>query len=362
MALVVIVLMFGLLGTFYLQKRLENRTTRSLSLEGAPLLPSQTFSSPKKISTSPCENFYKMVCQNLDETRDPTGSVIRDAEGEKQALRLTKQLIQAHPDWESNQIDEEVVKVIFNFKNRVRIESAYRWVQHSIERFVDRQPAKIFSPLEKRQIKSRLRRTKLQLPPPASVYADEPDLLTKNEVYYERTIDGQLRLRVGGAFMFIAKSWFNIIFTMGHELAHSIDPCEMRAARLSFPAYDHLTACFLTHGLIATRKTRSECGENDQLSETFADWVAAQVTAEALTLFSTEFHGQQIVNAVRNSVRDLCEQNEDDEEGEFDQEFHPSPQVRIEKIFGRNPAIRNVLGCRTTPLVPTYCTLGDVKL
>ena len=40
----------------------------------------------------------------------------------------------------------------------------------------------------------------------------------------------------------------------------------------------------MAEGLVARRESRTECGQRDQLSETFADWIAVQVTAEALAV------------------------------------------------------------------------------
>lgn len=302
-----------------------------------------------------CQNIYRLVCQKTPSTNDPTGTVRSDIEGEKLALRLYADIIHAHRDWHIDQIDEEMAIQTFTPAKRGRIEAAFRLAKSTIEKFIDQQASSVFTRREKQLIKTRLKKTKLELPPPASIYSDEPDLLTKNEIYYERTSDGKMRLRVGGAYVFLAKSWFNILFTLAHELAHSIDPCEIRAARLSFPAYNYLAACFIQNGLIATRIDRSECGANDQLSETFADWMAVQVTASALKDFATEFHGPQIVDAARNSVRDLCEQ--DSQQNDIGTEFHPSPSVRISKIFGDNPQIRSLLGCEGEPIGPAYCTL-----
>jgi hypothetical protein len=310
-------------------------------------------------SASLCQNIYRLVCQKssgTNITHDPTGSVRSDVEGEKLALSLYADIIHAHRDWTIDQIDEEMAIQTYTPARRGRIESAFRWVKNNIEQFINQQSSSVFTAHEKQIIKARLKKTKIELPPPASIYSDEPDLLTKNEVYFERTHEGKTRLRVGGAYLFIAKSWFNIVFTLAHELAHSIDPCEIRAMRLSFPAYDQLTACFLQNSLIATRNDRSECGANDQLSETFADWLAVQVTANALQLYSTEFHGLQIIDAARNSVKDLCEQEADS--NDIGTEFHPSPAIRISKIFGNNPAIRSLLGCQAEPIMgPAYCTL-----
>ena len=301
-----------------------------------------------------CGNLYRAICRKTGVTRDPTGVVKSDLEGEIEALRLYEGLIREHPDWNSEQIDDALVSSIFTPKRRARMESAFKWVLHTILQVIHQEPA--FSSSEKKAIRQRLKKTQLQLPPPAALYEDEPDLFTKNDVFYERTVGGEMRLRVGGAFLFSSKSWFNLIFTFAHELAHSIDPCEIRSVQLSFPAYDRLSACFAQSGWIAMRRDRRECEVNDQLSETFADYIAVKVVAIALRTFATEFRGPQLMGAVINSVRDLCEQ--DQSLDEVDTTDHPSPEIRIERLFGENPDIRAVLGCGPVPVSaskPEYC-------
>jgi hypothetical protein len=56
------------------------------------------------------------------------------------------------------------------------------------------------------------------------------------------------------------------------------------------------------------------------------------------------------MNSVVNSVRDLCEPGESptDTDG-----YHPPTSIRIDKIFGRNPEIREILGCERNTM--TYC-------
>jgi hypothetical protein len=301
---------------------------------------------------------FRSVCQRRGESRDPTGVVHSDAEGELQALRAQRDIIRAHKDWTSEQVDEELVRAIFTPKRRARIESTYAWVEKSIEAFIDRQPDAVFGAAEKKTLKRRVRATSLQLPPPASVYADEPDLFTKNDVFYERAANGGMRMRVGGAYLLSAKSWFNVVFTLAHEFGHSIDPCELKVAKISIPAYRPLAACFIKQGVIAAPPDRQECGENDQLSETFADWIAVQVVSEALAHYATEFHDAvSLTNAAANSVRDLCEQ----EEGEFETLLHPSPEIRIERIFGRNPSVRRTLGCEDTVPETPYCDFSYIE-
>jgi hypothetical protein len=183
---------------------------------------------------------------------------------------------------------------------------------------------------------------------------DEPDIMTKNEVFYERLLNGVMRLRVGGAYLLANRSWFNLVFTLSHELAHAIDPCEIRAALLSFPAYANLSACFFQQKWIVLSKSRVECGENDQLSEIFADWIAVKLTAEALKVFSTEFDQNQIRRAAKNSVRDLCEQ--EDDPLEIDTQFHPHPRIRIGIILGYQSEIRSLIGCETVATTTHYCS------
>ncbi|MCM2276500.1 MAG: hypothetical protein NDJ89_00295 [Oligoflexia bacterium] len=300
-----------------------------------------------------CRNIHKAVCQKKGVTRDPTGTVRPDIEGEIQALRAYEEIIRAHPDWTSEQVDEELVRAIYTPKARARLQSAFEWVRKNLEKQIQRQPDGVFTQAHKQALRRRIQRTVLELPPPMSVYADEPELFTKNDVFYERLQDGRLRLRVGGAYILSAKSWFNFIFTLAHELAHAIDPCELRSEGLAIPAYDRLSECFLANGLIASREYRTECGSHDQLSETFADWIAARVAADALRAFATEFEVPALKAAITNSVRDLCEQ--DDPQSELDTQFHPAPEIRIDRIFGRNPQIRTLLGCAPPTGGPEYC-------
>lgn len=290
-----------------------------------------------------CKDIYQVVCHKQGLHRDPTGSVRPDVEGEILALRNYQDIVHLHPNWSSEQVDQEFVDQIYTHKLRERIVGAYRWVRHTLILWINQQPDSVFNAHEKRVLRTRLRKTELDLPTRENPYKDEPDLLTKSDVLYEGLNSGRMRLRVGGAYPLAAKSWFNIVFTMAHELAHAIDPCEIRNEGLPFQSYRHLSTCFLQSGLIALRDTRMECGRNDQLSETFADWVAAQISGEALRTFSTEFKGPQLLAAVVNSVRDLCE--EEDDWIEEDVELHPPARVRINGIFGRNPKVRELLGC-----------------
>lgn len=296
-----------------------------------------------------CENFHKAICdQRTGAHIDPSGRVYSDFEGEKTALTLLEEIVKKYPDLTSEQASDQLVTQIYTHNRVRRLQAAFSWVQSRIINFINSQTDTVFTKKEKKLLKARIEAVRLQLPPPSTTYADEPDLYTKSDVFYERLSDGATRMRVGGAFLLSSDSWFNLVFTMAHEFAHSIDPCELRTTRSAIPAYDRLSACFLENGLIEARKTRSECGQDDQLSETFADWVAVQISVEALKHYATEFDRAQLFMAAANSVRDLCE-DDSFELGDF--QYHPKPEIRIDRIFGRNPKIREILGCNA-PLSP----------
>ncbi len=318
-----------------------------------PPLPSRGPASLSDRQGFSCERVLEYVCQERGEVHDPTGSVIDDAEGERQAVEIYAELREDNPEWDQRRLEDELVATIYTPARLRRVRAAFDWVVDAMIRYIERQPEESLRGKEKAWLIGRVRRLKLDVPPPSTVYADEPDLYTKNDVFYERLGNGTTRLRVGGAYLLTAKSWFNLVFTLAHETAHAIDPCEIRSARFPVPAYDRLSACFLQQGLIETRRTRSECGANDQLSETFADWVAVQLTSEALTSLATEFPGRELLHAVTNSVRDLCD---DPDARHFSSEQHPRAEVRIERIFGHHPAIRDLLQCGPTPMpTPQYC-------
>jgi uncharacterized protein YecE (DUF72 family) len=299
-----------------------------------------------------CEKLYDATCGHREVIQDVTGAVQSDARGEIEALRLYEKIIHDHPLFTSDQVDEALVNLIYTDRRRQRLHQVFDWVSERVQKLVENQPITIFSVREKHDLLDRLKTTTLQLPPPAKVYANELDLFTKLDVYYERTSPTTGTIRVGGAYVLTARSWFNRVFTFAHELAHSIDPCEMKP--LKIPAYERLTSCFVKTNVIKPRKKDNQCGESDQLSEAFADWVAASITAEALNSYSGKFKNfQDVTDAVMNSVRDLCDQ---DGGAEQNLQAYPSARTRIGVIFSQLPAIQTLLGCENKT-IPVYCSL-----
>lgn len=305
-------------------------------------LPSQ--SPPKKESglhEAYCNNAHTATCKGAWPSRDPTGIVRADVTGEVRALRYMRNLIRENPSWTSEQVQERLAEIIYSEKRRQRVQEGFLWVITAFKKFINEQPESAFSLEEKQAIVERLSRLTLELPPPASVYADAADLITKNTVYYERTPSDELRLRMGGAYLLSTTSWYNIVFTFSHEIAHAIDPCEAKQAGIFPAAYQGLVDCFVEGGWVSAE--RSSCGPDEQISEVFADWVAAELVGRAIAENSHNYSAEQKTKAAINATRDLCEQAPAADL--ISLKFHQSPEFRVGTIMGENPMVREALSC-----------------
>lgn len=305
-----------------------------------------------------CNLPYKTICSQAGVVSDPTGEVKKDVTGEVKALRIFEEIVREHPDWKRDQIDEALAARIYTPKRLERIKNAEQWVKKTLIQILNKQPNYIFSDSDKKLLIDRLHRIELELPPPASLYADERELLTKNDVFFESSSGGKIKMRVGGAYILAVKSFFNMVFTIAHEFGHSLDPCELKKNNIQIPIYETIEQCFVQQGWVQVRPDRVYCGKFDQTSEVFADWIAVQVTSIALKTLTVDYSQQAKSHALVNSVKDLCEQDED--EDELNLETHPHPKIRIKKIFFGNPKIREILSCRPSSFKSQYCGLDFI--
>jgi hypothetical protein len=331
--------------------------------EAVPATPAPSPTAPtdseigKALAQAYCKNAFAVVCANPTRaTSDPTGKVDLEIRSEVRALRVLRRIIGAHPEWSLNQVEEELAKNLYTETRVKRIQSAFTWVREQLVAIIERQPESVFDDAEKAILRGRLNRLELNLPPPASVYADAADVLTKNVIYYERTPADVLRMRVGGAYLLNISSWFNLVFSMAHEFSHAIDPCEMEISGVVPRTYAKLVACFARSGWVPP--DRAKCGENEQVSEVFADWMAGEVLSAALTNSDHEYTLQQKVQSAVNSVRDLCEEAVGIDVLTF--QNHPTPEIRIGQLFGGNAKIRKVVGCAPTSHAAPSCEFETV--
>ena len=310
-----------------------------------------------KIRINPCVDLHSYVC-TLVRAEDPTGDVRHDSEGEVEVLRIYENIIRTNRHLSQAKVDELLVRKVYTPERVKRIRDLFAKAKDHLLKFIDSQPFQALSEVDKGTLRSRVERVVLELPPPAAIYADEPDLFTRNDVYYERTSEGALRIRMGGALLFTVRSQFNLAFTLSHELAHSIDPCELRADKIDILSYHGLAECFGS----PLDTLASECSPHGKLSEVFADWAATHVVAEIISEAAVNFTPSQVRSAIFNTVRDLCREDDDDES---DSEAglassHPNVAYRVNRIFAQHPRIRKLMGCRdmagpALPGVPSYC-------
>jgi len=310
-----------------------------------------------RMRINPCNDLHSYVC-TLASAEDPTGDVRRDAEGEVDVLRIYENIIRTNKRLSPQKVDEILVRKIYTPERTKRIRALFDRVRSALLKFIDSQPFQALTEADKDILRRRVEQVRLELPPPASVYADEPDLFTRNDVYYERTSEGIVRIRIGGALLFTVRSEFNLAFTLAHELGHAIDPCELRSDKIDILSYRGLAECFgAPMDTIA-----SECSAHGKLSEIFADWVATHVVAEILSVAASKFTPIQMRSAVYNTVRDLC-RDEYDETADVEaglSSSHPNVAYRVNRIFAQHPTVRKLLACRDTngpelPGVPSYC-------
>lgn len=310
-----------------------------------------------RLGVNACVDLHTYVC-SLVRAEDPTGDVRRDAEGEVDVLRIYENIIRTNRRLTSRQVDEILVRKVYTKDRTKRIRKLFNESKEHLLRFIESQPFRALSQRDKEILRARIEKVSLELPPPAAVYADEPDLFTRNDVYYERTPDGIVRIRIGGALFFTVRSQFNLAFTLAHELAHAIDPCELRADGVDILSYRGLAECFGS----PAESIALECSSSGKLSEIFADWVATHVVADVLADAAPAFTRSQIRSAVFSTVRDLCYDDSDVEAASAAglASSHPNVAFRVNRVFAQHPVIRKLLSCKDTtgptlPGVPSYC-------
>ncbi|MEK7691407.1 MAG: hypothetical protein AAB425_10355 [Bdellovibrionota bacterium] len=296
-----------------------------------------------------CDDAFREVCIPSS-LQDPTGVVDNVPIGEAAIERIRTRIAAENPE-DPAEARRRLIEEVYSPARLQRAEAAFRWVKGAIlDEIESWAKSRRINARERRLIARRIKQVSLEFPDPKyPIYgADDVDIALLDELDFQGT-----KVRVGGAYLIRVNSWFNLVFTLAHELAHAIDPCELLADGLRLPVLDRISACFDRSGWIALRKTRKSCDQDDQLPEVFADWIATRVTAQALEIFAQEFHGNQVAAAVANSVRDLCD---DDTPGPNAREVHhhPTAEMRINRIFATHPTVRGLLGCVPSSLQP-YC-------
>lgn len=304
-----------------------------------------------------CSKSYDAICK-APPVADPTGETSLDYRGEIRALRVLRRIVRTNPGWTTEQIENELVARIYTQERKDKLNRIFDGVRREVVELINQHSSQVFSAADKEVLINRISKVKLELPENRETYSDATDLYTKSEIYYERSHLGDLRVRVGGAYVLNTSSEFSIIFTMAHELAHSIDPCEIHhGPPMNYGAYNGLVQCFVENQWL--KQDEAQCGNKDKTSEVFADWLGSEILARAIRKRTT-YSLQDKVNAAVNAVRDLCDDSSGFEKVNLD--YYPTDIVRVKGIFARNGLLRKELQCTTAPQPKPYCRFEVPKV
>ena len=129
----------------------------------------------------------------------------------------------------------------------------------------------------------------------------------------------------------------SLAFTIGHELAHSIDATEDR-----FPEpYERMKSCYnQLQGSSGQFETRGP--------EITADFWGSQILSERLR--ADNITGSEVIRALALATDEFCAFNED--------QVYPSGRARLDLTIGRDPHVRQALGCGAPTKEAPVCTIA----
>ena len=213
------------------------------------------------------------------------------------------------------------------------------------------------------------------------------DMLVPNAFY---SPNSNSLLYCGGS-IFQSDSEFEIVDTLAHELAHSIDPCniadgpadvgfkfkseDLLKQEVEYPL-SNILQCLRTKESISAKNYRLEdkkpatadasdtandtapnfC-DDDQVGESFCDWIAA----ETLPRYMEKNHKltrEQYRLGYMNAFKPICiirtEKMREEREKPGERSDHPMIEDRINRILAVNPKVREQMGCSASTS-PIYC-------
>ena len=196
-----------------------------------------------------------------------------------------------------------------------------------------------------------------------------PALNSKN-AFYER---GANEIGVcTGHFSKQSLDELELVATIAHEISHSLDPCSLKPdsnETSKFAAFDPVIQCLRSSNSAGARNKTLELFSNmtsvpgcpscpvpkpnfcydDQITESFADWLAAEVVAKYIEKYQ-RFTAEQYRDAYSRVLAGLSFTSPITG---FD--VHPSAEVRINRILLVNPKIRQQMGCSPIHSQYKYC-------
>jgi hypothetical protein len=187
-----------------------------------------------------------------------------------------------------------------------------------------------------------------------------------NNAHFD-TITKEVKICAG--FAERGNSAYTLIHVLGHELGHSIDPCNSVSksfktassppvpnSKLAYPA---LVQCLEKKTSIEAKALSNEDNPNDksvnycnhQATEAFSDWIGTEVLARMHA--KGQIGGNEpssLFWGLTNAFRGMCETSKKQKKVLA----HPETVDRIQKLLAVHPYFRKNLGCRPAPKTE-YC-------
>ncbi|HEX4925982.1 MAG TPA: hypothetical protein VFV50_17955 [Bdellovibrionales bacterium] len=174
----------------------------------------------------------------------------------------------------------------------------------------------------------------------------------------------------------LGNSEYHLAYLIAREMAHFVGPCgvtrgknvplfkysqpnKAESSEQEFPFKGVLTclrgrtSAYAQRGLGLSRESAVLCDKSDQISETFADWLAAEVMSDYIPKYFDKHSKQEKKSGVISLMRSQCTPGTRQELAD---------RIPVEERFNRillsNPDIRTALGCKVKPLDIAYCAPG----
>jgi hypothetical protein len=282
-----------------------------------------------------CKRPYETVCSS--------GVHALKADARLKAYRLWEELKTAHPDSEDEELRDLFVERVFSTRKMEEISKAFEWVRDHLRDWVLDAPESTIPKKDKESLVYRINQIRIEDPTVEDSYVNDAYLLFSDEIQYVRYDNGFLKIRFGGAYILGEPGRSNLVFSLAHEMAHAIDPCELVRTGAHVSAFKPVESCFREKRWYNT-SLGDGCGERPHLAELFADWIGARILARSLKDVAPE----RRTEALQSAVADLCYAVG---------KSHPAPEVRIGRILGESPEVRGELGCSGP--ASDYCVLPD---
>ena len=176
-------------------------------------------------------------------------------------------------------------------------------------------------------------------------------------------------------------SEYQLVDTISHELAHSIDPCNIQldfklnsAPIINYEGSDNpekiypfpIIECLRSEGSIqAFRPDYNSypfpfCHDKDQINESFCDWLSAEILFRHMNS-NSKLSGNdknQHINGIASLFRPACNPTDGLGPSRLGQDTdgpHPATIDRLERIFLAHPGIRRKLCGENVKSEVRYC-------